>query len=78
MQSPASSPSLTARVLDRIDDVSAADWDACAGPDNPFLRHAFLKALEDSNSVGRKAGWLPQHLAIADETGALSPRRRCT
>jgi len=71
MQSPASSPSLTARVLDRIDDVSAADWDACAGPDNPFLRHAFLKALEDSNSVGRKAGWLPQHLAIADETGAL-------
>ncbi len=71
MQSPTSSPSLTATVLDRIDAVPAADWDACAGPDNPFLRHAFLKALEDSNSVGRKTGWLPQHLAIADETGAL-------
>ncbi len=71
MQSPASTTSLTARVLDRIDEVPASQWDACAGPDNPFLRHAFLKALEDSNSVGRKAGWLPQHLAIADETGAL-------
>jgi predicted N-acyltransferase len=71
MQSPTSSPSLTARVLERIDGVPAAEWDACAGPDNPFLRHAFLKALEDSNSVGRKAGWLPQHLAIGDETGAL-------
>jgi hypothetical protein len=71
MQSPTPSPSLTATVLDRIDEVPAADWDACAGPDNPFLRHAFLKALEDSNSVGRKAGWLPQHLAITDETGAL-------
>jgi hypothetical protein len=71
MQSPAPSSSLTAKVLDRIDDVPAAEWDACAGPDNPFLRHAFLKALEDSNSVGRKTGWLPQHLAIADGAGRL-------
>ncbi|MES1150411.1 MAG: GNAT family N-acetyltransferase [Dongia sp.] len=71
MQSPASSSSLPAKVLDRIDDVSAAAWDACAGPDNPFLRHAFLKALEDSNSVGRRPGWLPQHLAITDHAGTL-------
>ncbi|HVZ00194.1 MAG TPA: GNAT family N-acetyltransferase [Dongiaceae bacterium] len=71
MHSPTPSPSLNAKVLDRIDEVPAASWDACAGPDNPFLRHAFLKALEDSGSVGRKAGWLPQHLAISDEAGAL-------
>jgi predicted N-acyltransferase len=63
--------SLNARVLDRIDAVPAAAWDACAGPDNPFLRHAFLKALEDSGSVGRKTGWLPQHLVLEDETGLL-------
>ncbi|HEY4164572.1 MAG TPA: peptidogalycan biosysnthesis protein, partial [Dongiaceae bacterium] len=62
---------LEARVLDRIDAVPAADWDACAGVENPFLRHTFLKALEDSGSVGRKAGWLPQHLALTDEKGAL-------
>jgi predicted N-acyltransferase len=68
----ASSPrQLTASVIDRIDAVPAADWDACAGPDNPFLRHAFLKALEDSGSVGRKTGWLPQHLILSDESGAL-------
>jgi predicted N-acyltransferase len=66
-----SSGQLTARVLDRIDQSPAAQWDACAGTDNPFLRHAFLKALEDSGSVGRKTGWLPQHLVITDETGAL-------
>jgi uncharacterized protein len=71
MQSPTSSPALTAKVLDRIDEIPAAEWDACSGPDNPFLRHAFLKALEDSNSVGRKAGWLPQHLAITDAVGTL-------
>jgi predicted N-acyltransferase len=68
----ASSPrQLTASVIDRIDAVPASEWDACAGPDNPFLRHAFLKALEDSGSVGRKTGWLPQHLILADESGAL-------
>src|SRR3954452_5198246 len=58
---------LTARVIDRIDEVSPADWNAVAGMDNPFLRHAFLKALEDSGSVGRKTGWLPQHLIVTDE-----------
>ncbi|HEY4163722.1 MAG TPA: GNAT family N-acetyltransferase [Dongiaceae bacterium] len=62
---------LEARVLDRIDAVPAADWDACAGVENPFLHHTFLKALEDSGSVGRKAGWLPQHLALTDEKGTL-------
>jgi predicted N-acyltransferase len=68
---PGSARPLTSRVIDRIDEVAAADWDACAGPDNPFLRHAFLKALEDSGSVGRKTGWLPQHLVIGDDSGAL-------
>jgi predicted N-acyltransferase len=67
---------LTASVIDRIDAVPASDWDACAGADsarvgNPFLRHAFLLALEDSGSVGRKTGWLPQHLILTDEDGAL-------
>ncbi len=71
MHAPESARQFTARVLDRIDEVPAAQWDICAGRDNPFLRHAFLKALEDSGSVGRKTGWLPQHLTISDEGGAL-------
>jgi hypothetical protein len=32
------------RVLERIGDISAAAWDACAGADNPFLAHAFRAA----------------------------------
>ncbi len=71
MQASQSPRQLTASVIDRIDAVPAAEWDSCAGPDNPFLRHAFLKALEDSGSVGRKTGWLPQHLMLTDESGAL-------
>ena len=60
------------RVLQSIGEVSAAEWDACAGPDNPFVRHAFLAALEDSGSATEKTGWLPQHLALYDESDRLA------
>ncbi len=68
-------PTLKARIIDRIDRIAAAEWDACAAsegvaePENPFVSHAFLRALEQSGSVGRKAGWLPQHLVIEDACG---------
>ncbi len=51
-------------VHDRIDAIPAEDWDACAGSDNPFVCHAFLSALEDSDSVSARKGWLPQHLSL--------------
>jgi hypothetical protein len=78
MNRPAST--LSARVIDCIARIPAAEWDACAagepapaagGPENPFVSHAFLDALEQSRSVGRKAGWLPQHLVIEDAAGAV-------
>ncbi|MBB2162329.1 N-acetyltransferase [Gluconacetobacter sacchari] len=54
-----------------IADIPATEWDACAGSDNPFVSHAFLSALEDSGSTGRRTGWLPQHAAIRDAAGRL-------
>ena len=63
--------SLTARIVDRLDKIPAADWDACAGADNPFVAHAFLNALEISGSVGRGTGWLPQHIVLEDDAGQL-------
>lgn len=62
---------LTARVVDRLDKIPAAAWDACAGADNPFVSHAFLNALEVSGSVGRGTGWLPQHIVLEDARGDL-------
>jgi predicted N-acyltransferase len=65
------------RVVPRIADISAADWDACAAgraarrPANPFISHAFLRALEDSGSATAETGWLPQHLVVEDSSGAL-------
>jgi len=58
-----------------MSDVPAADWDACANPDpathDPFLSHAFLKALEDSGCVRAERGWSPHHLLLRDQSEAL-------
>jgi hypothetical protein len=59
------------RTIETIAAVPAAAWDACAGTDNPFVSHAFLKALEESRSVGARTGWLPRHVLVEDGGGAL-------
>jgi len=63
-------PTVSVTVLAGLAEVAPADWDACAGPDNPFVSHAFLSALEDSGSVGPGTGWRPQHLVIPGADGA--------
>jgi predicted N-acyltransferase len=64
-------PSATLRFAERLREVPAAAWDACAGAANPFVRHAFLGALEDSGSVTPEAGWLPRHVLLEDPAGRL-------
>ncbi len=61
---PDGSEAIAVRVVSRIAELPAAEWDLCAGP-NPFVSHAFLSALEESGSATRETGWLPQHLVIA-------------
>jgi len=60
------------RLLERIDDIEATQWDSLVGTDNPFLKHAFLSALEGTGCVAESEGWLPQHLVLLDERGALA------
>ena len=62
---------LSVKVVERLSKIRAADWDECAGSDNPFVTHAFLDALEESNSACAETGWLPQHLALEDGNGNL-------
>jgi hypothetical protein len=61
----------TVKSLPSIHEIAPDDWNACAGPDDPFVGHAFLAALEDSGSVGIRAGWIPRHLAAYDAGGRL-------
>ncbi len=39
--------------------------------DNPFVSHAFLRALEESGCVGGRSGWSPAYLLVHDGGGAL-------
>lgn len=68
---PDGQPRPTARTLTGMHDIAAAEWDACAGPDHPFVSHAFLSALEDSGSVAAKTGWLPRHVVVEDPDGRV-------
>jgi predicted N-acyltransferase len=56
--------SVTLRTVQSIGEVEAADWDACAGADNPTVSHAFLHAMEETGCVGGRTGWLPHHLLL--------------
>ncbi|MEK9684165.1 MAG: GNAT family N-acetyltransferase [Rhodospirillaceae bacterium] len=62
---------IKATVISGIDKISADQWNACSGLENPFVTHEFLSALEDSGSVCEDSGWLPQHLLIQDKTGEV-------
>ena len=58
-------------VVPAIAQIGQVDWDACACPEvadggrpnDPFTTYRFLRALEDSGSVGPGTGWQPQYLA---------------
>ncbi|MDP2517380.1 GNAT family N-acetyltransferase [Shimia thalassica] len=63
--------------------IAASDWDACACPEavagaranDPFTTYRFLKAIEDSGSVGPGTGWQPRYLTARanDEVIACAP-----
>jgi hypothetical protein len=68
-------------AVQRIADIRAEDWDACANPDpatfNPFVSHAFLRALEDAGTVGGRTGWTPRHLVLKYDTGEIAGCAPC-
>jgi len=68
---PDGAATLSLSLHPAIGEVDPAEWDACAGADNPFVSHAFLSVLEDSGSANARTGWLPQHAVLRDEAGAV-------
>ncbi len=73
----------TINALSSLDQIDAATWDACACPEaaeggrpiDPFTTYRFLKALEDSGSVGPGTGWDPRYLTaeIKGQVIAVAP-----
>ncbi len=68
---PDGSAPLTLTLHKAIAEIAPADWDACAGPDNPFVSYAFLSAVEDSGSATARTGWLARHAVLTDGGGAV-------
>lgn len=65
----------TVTIAASLAGVAPEAWDACAIPDdatmNPFVSHAFLKALEDAGCVGGRSGWAPQYLLLNGAGGQV-------
>lgn len=60
-------------VHQSISTIDPDIWDMCANPHwrpyNPFVRHAFLMALETSGSAVAETGWLGQHMQLKSSDG---------
>ncbi|HSN92794.1 MAG TPA: GNAT family N-acetyltransferase [Anaeromyxobacteraceae bacterium] len=56
------------RVLSAVAEVPAPEWDGLAAHEperaSPFVRHAFLDALEASGSAAPRAGWRARHVVL--------------
>jgi len=62
---------LAARVGGSVGAFDRTEWNALAGPNNPFVSHEFLTALEDSGSVGPGTGWQATPIVISEEGGPI-------
>ena len=62
---------LDLQILDSVSGVPAGDWDALLAHEparaTPFLRHAWLDALEQSGCAAPRTGWTARHLVFRRE-----------
>lgn len=65
-------------VVDSLREIDARAWNDAAqaaaraqnaDDDNPFVRHEFLLALEQSGSASSRSGWTPCHLIAESDDG---------
>src|SRR5450631_1314630 len=58
------------KIIENLADIPAAQWDALAGND-PFLSHAYLRALQESGCSTTQNGWRAQFLTLWQEQRLL-------
>ena len=70
---------ISIKIVDTLLSVNETDWDACAAPEavdearplDPFTTYRFLRALEESGSVGNATGWHPYYILAISENQLL-------
>lgn len=60
-------PVYRVHIATSIEQIASQEWDALFPHDYPFVRHAFLLALEKGGSVGGRSGWLPKYLLLLED-----------
>lgn len=63
---------LKVNCINRMAELDAAQWNALAGSDYPFLRYEFLNALEQSGAVSPHTGWQARHLLVTEDDVLLA------
>jgi predicted N-acyltransferase len=60
------------RVVSDLGEIDAAEWDSLVARSTqptPFLKHAFLHALHETDCAAPESGWSPQYLTLWRATG---------
>lgn len=63
---------LTLDIAQSAADIPEADWQRCAGENNPTVSHKFFVALEESGSATARTGWKPRHLVARTADGRIA------
>lgn len=53
-------------IVERLNTTDAVAWDRLGDGRNPFIRHAFLSALETNHCL-EEYGWYPQHILAYED-----------
>ncbi|MEA3078738.1 MAG: uncharacterized protein QOF05_146, partial [Sphingomonadales bacterium] len=61
---------IIAKIASGVSGLNARAWDGL-GASDPFVGHAFLSSLEDSDSVGPGTGWTPAPILVEDDADHL-------
>ena len=64
---------LQLEVRDSLSDVTAENWNRLNVLQNPFLRHEFLVALEETGCLGQVTGWFPRYFLLWDKEDKVTP-----
>ncbi|MDO6460828.1 GNAT family N-acetyltransferase [Granulosicoccaceae sp. 1_MG-2023] len=54
-------------VHDSLAAIDATDWNRLNRNGNPFLRHEFLLALEQTGCLGEQHGWFPRYFTLGND-----------
>lgn len=59
-------------VHNSIAEIPAGSWDRLFDSQNPFVKHAFLLAMENSGCAVPETGWQPQHLVLRKDENVIA------